>query len=139
MSRASGRAAGFSLIEALVAVAILGVALAAIVPGFVDNLRLNTSSEVRSGAVRAAQQVLEDARSSACFVQRDCDPTQAYLPRSGSSAPLPVWVGGREYRVVTRYCAEAAYCSDTTRHLRVEVNFDGRTVYAADTVYSQLN
>lgn len=137
-SRARWHDDGFSLIEALVAIAILGIVLAALVPAFVGNLRTNTRSEIRGGAVRAAQQVLESLRAAGCFQPIECDSTQTYLPTGGTLGPEIVRAGGRDFSVVTRLCPNDAYCSENTRFLRVEVSLDERIVYTADTVYSQL-
>ena len=132
------RDGGFSLIEALVAIAILGIVLAALVPAFIGNLRTNTGSEIRGGAVRAAQQVLESLRAAGCFQPAECDSTQTYLPTAGTLGPQTVQAGGRAFSVITRLCPDNAHCSENTRHLRVEVSLDDRVVYTADTVYSQL-
>ena len=51
----SSRRDGLTLIEALVAVSILAILLAAVVPAFTNALRINTRSETRSQAVAAAQ------------------------------------------------------------------------------------
>ena len=45
---------GFTLVEALVAISIMGIALAGIVPSFIHNMDTNTSSEQHSDAVAVA-------------------------------------------------------------------------------------
>jgi prepilin-type N-terminal cleavage/methylation domain-containing protein len=115
---------GFTLIEALLAVAILGIALVGILPSFVTLLDANTLSEERSDAVAAAQLVMEDLRQT--------DPLS--MPTSGSSAMTLVTVGGREYETVVSYCVDATYC----RHVTVDVSFGGRTVYSVESVYTRL-
>ena len=87
---------GFTMIEALVSLAILGIALAGIVPGFFLYTRTNALTEVRSGSVAAAQRVFEALRAQ--------DPSD--LPSSGASAAQIVPVGKNEFQVVTRYCAD---------------------------------
>ncbi|MDZ7707507.1 MAG: type II secretion system protein [Trueperaceae bacterium] len=54
---------GLTLVEALIAVSILTILLAAVIPAFTDALRINTRSEVRSQAVAAAQTVLDSLRA----------------------------------------------------------------------------
>jgi len=120
---------GFSLTEALIALALLAMVAAAILPAFTTHLRANARNEVRSSAVSAAQQRLESLRLQ--------DP--ASMPDSGSSAPQRVHVDGRDFDVVTHYCERNEYCDDSrSRHLRVEVRFEGRTIYDVETVYTQL-
>ena len=68
---------GFSLIEVMVSVVLLSLLGAGIIPSFLKYLKLNTSMEVTSKAVSAAQVVLERFRLS--------DPS--LMPNSGSSAP----------------------------------------------------
>lgn len=119
---------GLTLIEALVALAILGIAAVAIMPAFMTQLDSNRRSETRSGAVTASQQVLEGLRLA--------DP--ASLPTTGAGAPQTVTVGDRTYEVTTFYCLQAALCDARSRHLRVEVSHDGRVVYDVETVFTQL-
>ena len=58
----NGRCEGFTLVEALCATAILGIALVGILPTFTTYVDSNTRSEERSGAMAAGQQVLEQVR-----------------------------------------------------------------------------
>lgn len=123
------KASGFSLIEALVALVILGITLAAIVPGFIGYLNVNNNQEVRSQAVIAAQQVLEGLR-----VQ---DPTN--MPASGSSSVQTISAGGRTFTYVVTYRQDPASCVTSCRFVRVEISYQGGVVYAAETAYTQLN
>ena len=120
---------GFSLTEALVAVAILAMVAVGVLPAFMTHMDANSRNELRSGAISAAQERLEALRL--------VDPSG--LPTSGSTDPQLVTVDGREFEVVTHYCERTEYCqSDASRALRVEVRFDGRTIYDVETVYTQL-
>jgi prepilin-type N-terminal cleavage/methylation domain-containing protein len=119
---------GFTMIEALVSLAILGIALAGIVPGFFLYTRTNALSEVRSGSVAAAQRVFEALRAQ--------DP--ADLPSSGASAAQIVPVGKNEFQVVTRYCVITPYCSAGNRHVVIEVSYGGRIVFTIESVLTQL-
>ena len=119
---------GFTLVESLIAMTILGVALAALVPSFLNYMDVNTISEERSDAVAAAQLVMERLR------QRD----PAALPDTGSSSPELISIGSRDYEVVTFYCLASEYCGTTSRHLFLEVNFGGQTVYTVESVYTRL-
>jgi general secretion pathway protein I len=121
-------ARGFTLLEALVALAILGIALAGLLPAFQTFLDANSVSEERSNAVAAAQQVME--------LLRQQDPSS--LPSSGTSTVETIQVGDHEYEVVATYCAEADYCSTAARHIVLEVSFAGNAVYQVETVFTQL-
>lgn len=119
---------GFSLLEVVAALALISLAAIGIVPAFMVHLRSNTRSEVRAGAVLAVERTMEGLRLQ--------DP--ADLPDSGSSAPQLLTISDREYQVVVRYCVKDEYCDTSSRHLEVEVSHGGRTVYAVETVYTQL-
>ena len=121
------RAAGMSLLEILAALLVLTVTVGAIAPATVAQLTQNDRSEVHTGAVTAARQVLEGLRA--------VDPST--LPSSGTTTAT-VAVGPREYAATVTYCAMPAYCGLATRHVLVEVSFNERALFSADTVYTQL-
>jgi prepilin-type N-terminal cleavage/methylation domain-containing protein len=120
---------GFTLLEALIAMAILAIVLAGLVTNFQAFLDANSASEEMSNALAAAQQVIEE--------MRHVEPST--LPESGTSAVEVVQVGDHEYEVVTHYCLVADYCSAASRHIVIEVGFAGRTVYTIETVFSRLS
>lgn len=120
---------GFTLLESLVALGILGVTLMAMVPAFQMLMDANSLSEERSNALAAAQEVMESLRHQ--------DP--ASLPSSGSSPVQAVSVGAHEYEVVTHYCRNTTYCGSDSRHIVVEVSFAGKDVYAIETVFTRLH
>jgi type II secretory pathway pseudopilin PulG len=117
-----------SLIEALLAIVILGIALASVAQAFITQRTMNELNEQRSGAAAAAQQAMESLRRQ--------DP--ASMPTSGSSSPQTITVDGRDYQVVTSYCVASTYCGAGSRHLRLEVSFAGRDLFDVETVYTQL-
>ena len=119
---------GFSLLESLVAMALLSVLLAGVVPVFFVMLKTNTRNEERSGAVAVAQQSMEQLRQQ--------DPAE--MPGSGSTYPQVVSVDNRDYEVVNWYCLLPTYCGDDSRHVLIEVNYGGKTIFSAESVYTQL-
>lgn len=121
------RQAGLSFIEVMVALAILGVVLAGVIPSFLSYVELNARSEQRSEAVRLVEERLESLRLV----------NPQTLPSSGSQDSIETR-NGRAYTVRTTYCAEASLCSINSRHIRVEVFLNGRKVYAAETVFTGL-
>lgn len=72
-----GSADGFTLVEALVAVAVFGVGIASLMPMVVANVRANSAAAVRSQAVAVCQAKLEE------FGAFTYDEVLAY-PTSGS-------------------------------------------------------
>ena len=120
---------GFTLFEALVAIAILGILLAGIAPTFFTYLDANDLSEERTGALAAAQEAMEQLRQ--------LDP--AGMPQSGTSPMQVVSVGDRDYEVQTLFCTSSQFCNDDSRHLLIEVSYGGRTIYSVESVFTALN
>lgn len=118
---------GLSIIEILVGLAILGITMASIIPGFMQSMRINNNNELRSNGVYLASQRLEELRQG--------DVTS--LPTTGSTSST-VTRSGRTFTVVTKYCVMSAYCESASRHLQIEVVFGGRVVYVAETVFTDL-
>ena len=122
-------ACGFTLLEVLVAVGIFSVASAAIATCFASQLKFNYKYETKSGAIAAAQQVLDGIRV--------LDPTT--LPSSGSATPQTVTIGGKNFVVNVTYCSPSTYCvSNNIRALHVVVTYANVTQYTVDTIFSQL-
>ena len=119
---------GFSLVEAVVAIAILGTVVIGILPAFTVQFSSNTRNEVRSGAVAVTQIVIEDHRMD--------DPTT--MPTGGSDAPVFHSIGNRDYEAITHYCLRNEYCDTYSRHLLVEVFLDNRKVYDVETIFVKL-
>lgn len=118
---------GLSLVEILVALTVLALVLAFIVPSFTGHLQSNTSSELRSQAIALAQAKLEELRLQ----------NPAALPSSGSVQETRS-LGSRTYTVRTSFCTNAGLCASGSRHIRVEVIWNGRVVYGTETVFAQL-
>ena len=121
-------ARGATFVEALVAIFIVGLAAAAMLPAFMTQLDANTRSGERTGAVSAAEIELEELRLD--------DPE--LMSSSGSSSPKMIVVGDHAYEVVTHYCERSELCGDTTRHIRVEVRLNGEMIHDVQTVFTQL-
>jgi type II secretory pathway pseudopilin PulG len=121
---------GFSLVEALVALFLLGMTAVAVMPAFLTQADANTRNEQRSDAVGLAQQRLEALR----FTDVDLMPT-------GGTDASTTTIGSRAYELRTIYCTQAQYCppaSPGSRHLLVEVWLDGAKVYDVATIYTEL-
>lgn len=122
---------GVTLIEAVIAVAIIVILMAGVVPAFVDALRINTRSEVRSGAVAAARSVMDSLRADGDW------PASA-----GGDPPVrEVEVGRRTFEVQIAhhpYCDASGSCFDGAREVRLEVRYRDEPYYDVTTVYTDL-
>ena len=120
---------GLSLVEAIIAIAIVGILLAGVVPAFVGNLRVNSDAEIRTGAVAAAQTVLDQFR---------------VLPKSqwqASGSTVSIVSGGRSYDVLAQH---GPFCQDGTCYanselIELEVSHGGRSRFAVSTVFTVLD
>ena len=92
---------GFTLMEVIFALSLFALTMSALFPAFLDHVRFNTFSEVRSGSYQAAQVVLDKLRIE--------DP--ASMPSSGSDSEQNVSIGSRLYAVTVSYCEEVAFCA----------------------------
>ena len=118
----------FTIMEVLVALALFSIAAIAMARAFASNMRLNTEADIRSGAVEAAQRVLDDLRV--------IDPST--LPTSGQ-VNSTVQIGDRTYSAAVTYCKTSTYCSSTTiRDVYVAITFNSKKYYEAESVYTQL-
>jgi len=123
---------GFSLIEAMVALAILTAVVAGIIPAFTGFLNVTSHTETQSNGVKAAQIVLDELRrKSVDAISPDTNPL---------SWTQPVDVGGRSYSVVVTVCPNVSpsYCDAQSRQIIVEVKFNGNIVHRAETVFTAL-
>ena len=120
---------GFSLVEAIIAMAILSVVLAAVAPLFISYSQTNMQSQRRTEAVAVAQMEMDGLRKKPF----------ADWPASGSVHSSPGNQANNIYNIKTSYCtAELPFCDSGARHIRVEVMKDGRTYYQVETVYTQF-
>ena len=119
---------GCTLIEALAAIAILGIAVAGTLNNLTSMTHLNGRSEIRSQAMVAGRDEMERLRA--------IDP--AGMPTYGNEERA-IEVDQRTFRVVTNYCVDAGVCDDITRHIYVEVFDDDERVFDAETVFGRLD
>lgn len=120
--------AGFTIIEVLAALSIFGVIAVFLAPIFSSHFRHNTRSELRSGAVAAAQQILDEYRQQMI----------SSLP-TGGSEDRNVTVGGRQFAATVTFCTRAEYCAlSSTRHIKVQVKQNTDQLYEVETVYTEL-
>ena len=124
---------GFSLLEVLVSVSLLGVITSTFTAGTMMMTRMVTDAEAKSKGILAAQQVLDEMRILA--------PSE--LPSTHiSDSPINVIVEGTTYSVLRTYCAVSTYCPPTssaeTRHIKITVSKDNEQVYEVETVFTEF-
>ena len=124
----NGSRQGFTLIEALVALAVLGIVAGSIVPSITGLLGTNNNERTRRDAVAVARSVVRELHAGGI----------ANLPLAGSEQ-RQINLNGRSYTVRVDYCLKSTFCvAATTRHLNLEVNHAGRSRYTAETVISTI-
>ncbi len=117
---------GLTLIETMMALAILLIILSGILPGFITYARLNTDSELRSDSVAIAQQVMEELRHSE-FSQ---------WPESEESWS-PISMGGRDF--VVNIHSDWAPDTVGAKEVRVRISYENRVLYEVKTIFTQLH
>lgn len=126
---------GMTLVETIVALVIFLIILGFMIPLFAKQ-RINTiKNEIETGAVTVSQQIMDELRQTNITT----------LPNSGSTTALPsgesltsISVMNKVYSATIFYCETAVNCSSGARHIRVQVNYNGQTVYQVTTVYTQV-
>lgn len=123
----NARRSGVGLTEAIVALALFAVVLTALLPGFTNQYRANTTNELRTGAVAVAQQQLDNLRAASTW------------PATGTVDT--VTTGTATYEAVLRYerFCEGATCYPGARHVIMEVRHNGRALYRVETVFTMLD
>lgn len=126
---------GLTLVEALVALVILLIALATVVPFFLNNQVSTIRNEIRLGAVSVSQRIMDELRRT----------DAASLPSSGSVTTLPsggtttsLNYAGKTYSATITYCQTTTLCDANSRQILVQVFHGGQNVYQVETVYTRL-
>lgn len=122
------RSVGSTLLECIISLQILGIATLGVANAFVTHMKLNSSTEQKSGAVFAASQIVDDYRAQPIST----------LPSSGSAAMQLVLVGARNYAVQVTFCQDPSRCTSSMRQLYTTVYLQGTKVYEVETVFAQL-
>lgn len=117
---------GFGMIEAVIALTLLGVILASMVPAMIHYMQINTRAEIRTGAVAVAQQELDALRAVETW------------PTSGSQRS--VTVGNAVYTATLSHkpFCDAGGCYAGARLVHMEITHEGRSLYEVETVYTEL-
>jgi prepilin-type N-terminal cleavage/methylation domain-containing protein len=120
--------AGFTLVETVVALSLLAVAIAAMLPALVQAMRANTESEIRTGAVAVAQQEVDNLRAQS-----------GTWPSSGQTRAIAAGNGTYQSTLSYQQYCEGATCYAGARIVTVEVRHNGKLYYRVQTVFTSLD
>lgn len=119
---------GLTLVESVVSLLIFFVALAGIVPLFLNYTISTINNEKRTAGIAVTQQVLDELR------QEDA----SSLPQNGTQTLAQVTHLGKQYTPKVTYCQNSTYCDANSRHIKVEVDQDGSSIYETETVFTKF-
>lgn len=126
---------GLTLVESVVSLLIFFVALAGIVPIFLNSALATINNEKKTAAVAISGQILDELRQ---FDTAD-------LPSSNTVTSLPsgtsianVSYMGKTYNPTITYCQNTTYCDANSRHIKIQVSHNGQSIYEAETVFTRL-
>ncbi len=137
--------AGFSIIEMLVALVILGVALTSILPVFINYATVNRNTEIRAEAVSAAERVMDGLRQRSFNQWGDFE---TVMERDGvevaTGDPNDTTDNGRTYEVAMEWCNQPetglSLCdaNGQQRHVRVNICLNSQLQYSVTTVFTSV-
>ncbi len=122
---------GFGILEASIALTTLGVTLAYAMPLFLYSKMNNVKSDMRTGALMVAQRALDDVRSTPF----------ASIPSTANTsvvATTDVYALGRTYAARKIHCRTTDPCTANYKTLRVQVNYNGATIYEVDAGFTNF-
>ncbi len=127
---------GFTLIETLVAIAVLGVTLTLLTTAFLANTNLNSVVDQRADATRIGETVLESYRQNSNYgVLAVSAPISQNFTRNG-----------RTYVARTTFCPDTRSadltakmpCSDTAVFIELTISRNSTVLYSASTYYTRF-
>ncbi len=141
---------GFTIIEALVSLTILGVSLFSLTDIFLYNRTIAIKSGMRMEAVAVSQQILDDLRQSdiSTFPMSGIKtyndlPSNPYTATpsltalsTASSTPTPL----HSFSASITYCGQAGFTCNpsSSRYIHLEVQYNGKTIYTVETAYTKF-
>lgn len=120
---------GFTLIEAVVALVIMGVVLAALLPALARNMSINTTGDLRTGAVAVAQETLDNLRAT----------TEDDWPGSGTETDVDTGETVYASEVTYEPYCDGGNCFVGAREVQVRVSHNGQLLYQVETVFTSLD
>jgi Tfp pilus assembly protein PilV len=141
------REQGLTLVESIVSATVFTLTMTGIGSIMVQQQIGGLDSQIKSGGVVAGQQVLDRLRQVPIEKLPSSLTSPVTVPPTNYTENFsttynnsqPITVAGRSYSATVYYCQDGTtYCDNNTRQIRVEVAYNGRTVYAISTVYTNL-
>ncbi|WP_299486843.1 type II secretion system protein [Acaryochloris sp. IP29b_bin.137] len=123
---------GLTLVESVVSLLIFFIALAGIVPLFLNYTISSINNEKRTAAIAVSQEVIDSIRHNQ---EEDFES----IPTTGSETQASITYLDREYTPVVTYCQNSSYCSDIARHIKVEIFQNEQSIYEAETVFTTFD
>lgn len=121
---------GLTLVEAVVSLLIFFVALAGIVPVFLNYTISTINNERRTAAIAVSEQVLDGLRRIDVTTLPDNSSTPVTLSE--------IDYMGKTYTPTVTYCQNPEFCGDFSRHITLQVSHNGNEIYQAETVFTQF-
>lgn len=125
-------ASGLTLVESVVSLLIFFIALAGIVPIFLNYTISSINNEKRTAGIAVSQQVLDEIRQSNITLLPAADGTEVTEMKANVSHL------NKNYTPRVTYCQDASYCDANSRHIKIEVLHNGQSVYEAETVFTEF-
>lgn len=123
---------GFSLIEVLVALLVLGLAMTTLISALLANTSLNTKVDRKAEAIRISEERLESFRQSGNY---------GTLIGKGTTTET-VTRRGQQFTVQTTFCptgvAPSMKCSTTAVYIRLDVKQGVTLLQRAETFYTSF-
>ncbi|NJK41160.1 MAG: type II secretion system protein [Acaryochloridaceae cyanobacterium SU_2_1] len=119
---------GLTLVESVVSLLIFFIAMAGIIPIFLNYSLATINNEKRTAAIALTGQVLDGLR------QTDTDT----LPSSGTVTMTPITYMGKTYTPTITYCQTTTYCDANSRHVKVQIAHNNQSVYETETVFNKF-
>jgi prepilin-type N-terminal cleavage/methylation domain-containing protein len=117
---------GFSLIEVMVALTVLGVVFSLLIPMFISFSSINRRSEQRTVANNVARQTLELLRNSPILTMQ-----------SSGSVIKNQTSDGHSLVITTSFCPTGTtQCNTTSKAIKVEVKENDQVLTTINTVFS---
>ncbi len=149
----AGKNQGLSLVEALVGMTIFLIALGFMIPLLANNQLDVINREIDTGAISVSQRILDELRQS--LDELPAEDWATKLPLSGTKTKLPLpYPDGTDISSITelgkKYSANIIYCEvvspattnlncdANTRQIKLQVNYNGQTIYTVETVYTKF-
>ncbi|WP_099239163.1 type IV pilus modification PilV family protein [Synechococcus sp. BDU 130192] len=129
---------GFSLIEAMAALAVFTIIFAVSAPLFFTQQKSNIDSEVRTGAVSLSQQILDTIRADISIPKKVEDKPGRSL---GKEYNYNLYICTKEIETTddgSIDCSTEKDPSNPIRYILLEVEYNENKVYTVETVYTAL-